>query len=124
MLQEVIEDLYSFCSSFIDTGMNIDEEENKVDVGLDEEEMDIDAEVSSFEQISEEQIKRKRVLELQRLKSKKDNELISKMRTILIDYKAAKLYFKLLKESYGDSEQNKDSIIQMTELIHHQWSQN
>ena len=124
MLQEVIEDLYSFCSSFIDTGMNIDEDENKVDVGLDEEEMDIDAEVSSFEQISEEQIKRKRVLELQRLKSKKDNELISKMRTILIDYKAAKLYFKLLKESYGDSEQNKDSIIQMTELINHQWSQN
>jgi hypothetical protein len=104
--------------------MNIDEEENKVDVGLEEEEMDIDSEVSSFEQISEEQIKRKRVLELQRLKSKKDNELISKMRTILIDYKAAKLYFKLLKESYGDSEQNKDAIIQMTELIHHQWSQN
>ena len=41
------------------------------------------------------------------------------MRTILIDYKAAKLFFKLLKDSYKDPEQNKDAIIQMTELIHH-----
>ena len=65
MLQEVIEDLYSFCSSFIDSGLNVDDEEVKVDTSkLEEEEMDIDAEVSSFEQITEEQKARKRLLEL------------------------------------------------------------
>ena len=64
-MQEVIEDLYSFCSSFIDSGLNVDDEEVKVDTSkLEEEEMDIDAEVSSFEQITEEQKARKRLLEL------------------------------------------------------------
>lgn len=44
------------------------------------------------------------------------------MRSILIDYKAAKLFFKLLKESYADSERNKEAITEMSELIKHQWS--
>jgi hypothetical protein len=45
------------------------------------------------------------------------------MRTIGIDYKATKLYFKLLKESLNNREQNQELVLQMIELLHHEISQ-
>jgi hypothetical protein len=44
------------------------------------------------------------------------------MRGLTIDYKATKLYFKLLKDSFNDKDANQDAIVQMTELIHHELS--
>ena len=45
--------------------------------------------------------------------------MLAKMRQISIDYKAIKLYFKLLKDSLQNSEHNQELILQMTELLHH-----
>lgn len=42
------------------------------------------------------------------------------MRSLGIDYKATKLYFKLLKESMNNKDQNQELILNMTELIHHE----
>lgn len=59
-------------------------------------------------------------LQLIREKTIKDNTLLNKMRILSIDYKATKLYFKLLKDSYTETDQNQEAIVQMTELIHHE----
>ncbi|MFO0117251.1 MAG: hypothetical protein ACK521_06445 [bacterium] len=45
------------------------------------------------------------------------------MRALSIDYKATKLYFKLLKESLHNKDHNQELIVQMTELIHHEMTQ-
>lgn len=78
-----------------------------------------DAIYSSFEQITEDQIAKQKVQELKRIKSIKDQTLLQKMRALSIDYKATKLYFKFLKESYNNTEQNQEVILSMTELIRH-----
>ena len=65
-----------------------------------------DAIYSSFEQITEEQIAKQKAHELKRVKSIKDQTLLQKMRCLSIDYKATKLYFKFLKESYTSPDQN------------------
>lgn len=52
-----------------------------------------------------------------------EQSLIAKMRTLSIDYKATKLYFKCLKDGIANNEHNQDLIIQMTELINHEMTQ-
>lgn len=54
---------------------------------------------SAFEEVSEEQIKRQMEQKLKREKTIRDESLKAKMRSLGIDYKATKLYFKLLKEN-------------------------
>jgi hypothetical protein len=77
---------------------------------------------SSFEVVSEEQIARDKEIEIKRIKTLKDDSILNKMRGLTIDYKATKLYFKLLKDSFNDKDANQDAIVQMTELIHHELS--
>jgi|694.fasta_scaffold148099_4 uncharacterized protein (DUF2344 family) len=77
---------------------------------------------SSFEVVSEEQIAIDKEIELKRKKILKDDSILNKMRGLTIDYKATKLYFKLLKDSFNDKGLNQDAIVQMTELIHHELS--
>ncbi len=52
-----------------------------------------------------------------------DQNRIAQMRALSIDYKATKLYFKLLKESLHNKDHNQELIVQMTELIHHEMTQ-
>lgn len=40
-----------------------------------------------------------------------DESIINKMRGLTIDYKATKLYFKLLKDSYADKNEMQDAIV-------------
>lgn len=68
-------------------------------------------------------MKLQKVEMLKRQKSINDQTLIAKMRSVSIDYKAVKLYFKQLKESISNRDHNQELILQMTELLHHEMAQ-
>lgn len=112
----MVGDLFSFCSSFIDSGLQGGIE--LPGVMVEDEEM-----FSAFEEVTEEQLKRQKEAQLKRMKSKQEQCRMARMRQLSIDYKATKLYFKLLKESLHNKDHNQELILQITELIHHEMTQ-
>lgn len=98
-----MDDMYAFCSSFIDDKQ---ESFSLPSVQVQDEEM-----FSAFEEITEEMMKQKQQEQLKKQKSIMEQSLIAKMRTLSIDYKATKLYFKCLKDGIANNEHNQDLII-------------
>jgi hypothetical protein len=94
-------DLFSFCSSFIEVVLDKKDSFNLPSVQVQDEQM-----FSAFEEIDEEAIKRQKDEAAKQQKQLTEQNLLSKMRSISIDYKAVKLYFKLLKDSLKNQDHN------------------
>lgn len=62
-------------------------------------------------EIDEESIKRQKEEAAKHKKTLQEQTLIAQMRSISIDYKAVKLYFKQLKDSLQNREHNQELIL-------------